>query len=472
VYLPFAFNRNVQDHDTVLFHDDGVRCLYIGGKDGPDFIAVQQSGRQEDASDDSRLTYVAMTRAQAQVVAWWSPAYDEPNGGLSRLLRGRRPGEPCVPNRCTPAKISDDDAMARLREWEAAGGPVIEASVLAAVTPVPATSVPSGLGRRHFHRSIDTGWRRTSYSSLIRVAEATGVTSEPEVTELDDEAGDIPLTENGSGPDMPSPMAALPRGATFGSLVHAVLETADPAAADFAAELEGQVRRYLTWWPVDVCAVELAAALVPMYDTSLGPLASDLTLRQIGLRDRLRELDFEIPLAGGDVRGAAPNVSVSEVGELLHAHLPTDDPLASYADRLMSAALGDQSLRGYLAGSIDAVLRLPDHRYLVVDYKTNYLGDTAADYSHARLAEAMLHSDYPLQALLYTVVLHRFLRWRVADYEPSRHLGGVLYLFVRGMCGAATPVVDGQPCGVFSWQPPAELVVALSDLLDAGRQAA
>jgi exodeoxyribonuclease V beta subunit len=472
VYVPFAFNRNVQDRDIVLFHDDGVRCLYIGGKDGPDFSAVQQLGRREDASDDSRLTYVALTRAQAQVVAWWSPAFDEPNGGLSRLLRDRRPGDPCVRDRCQPAKICDDDAMARFREWEAAGGPVIGEAVIAAAPPVLAKPVPPDLDSRHFHRSIDTGWRRTSYSSLVRVAEATGVTSEPEITELDDETGDIPLTENASGPDVPSPMAALPSGATFGSLVHAVLETADPGAADFAAELENQVRRQLRWWSVDVTAAELATALVPMNDTSLGPLAGGLTLHQIGLRDRLRELDFEIPLAGGDVRGAVPNVSVSDVGQLLRAHLPADDPVAPYADRLTSAALGNQSLRGYLAGSIDAVLRLPDNRYLVVDYKTNYLGDNAADYSHARLAEAMLHSDYPLQALLYIVVLHRFLRWRVPGYQPEGHLGGVLYLFVRGMCGADTPVVDGQPCGVFSWQPPAELVVALSDLLDEGRQAA
>jgi exodeoxyribonuclease V beta subunit len=472
VYLPFAFNRNVQDRDMVLFHDDEVRCLYIGGKESPDYQAVQRLGRQEEASGDSRLTYVALTRAQAQVVAWWSPANDEPNGGLSRLLRGRGPGEPCVPNRCAPAKISDDDAMAQFREWEAASGPVIEASVAAAAPSVPAKSAPPDLGRRHFHRSIDTGWRRTSYSGLIRVAESTGVTSEPEVTELDDETGDIPLTESASGPDVPSPMAELARGAKFGSLVHAVLEEADPAAPDFVAELETQARRHLTWWPVDVSAAELAAALVPMSDTSLGPLADGLTLRQIGLRDRLRELDFEIPLAGGDVRGAVPNVAVADVGVLLRAHLPADDPVVPYADRLTSAALGDQSLRGYLSGSIDAVLRLPNQRYLVVDYKTNYLGDTAADYSHARLAEAMLHSDYPLQALLYTVVLHRFLRWRVAGYEPERHLGGVLYLFVRGMCGIDTPVVDGQPCGVFSWQPPAELVVALSDLLDEGRQAA
>ena len=125
--------------------------------------------------------------------------------------------------------------------------------------------------------------------------------------------------------------------------------------------------------------------------------------------------------------------------------------MAPYADRLISDALGGESLRGYLSGSIDAVLRIPDglgHRYLVVDYKTNWLGNsdrplTAADYDRPRLTEAMLHSDYPLQALLYSVVLHRFLRWRQPGYDPARHLGGVLYLFVRGMCGPDTPVIDG-----------------------------
>ena len=78
---------------------------------------------------------------------------------------------------------------------------------------------------------------------------------------------------------------------------------ADPFAADLAAELEAQIREHAVWWPVDVPAAELAAAMVPMHDTPLGPLADGLTLRQIGLQDRLRELDFEFPLAGGDLRG-------------------------------------------------------------------------------------------------------------------------------------------------------------------------
>jgi exodeoxyribonuclease V beta subunit len=480
VYLPFAFNRNVWEKDLILYHDGPTRCLFVGGKESQDYREVERMGREENAGDDSRLTYVALTRAQAQVVAWWSPSYDEPNGGLSRLLRGRRPGESVVPDKCVPAKINDDDALARLREWEAIGGPTLEQSVLTPAPAPPAAPAPKNLDARHFHRSIDTTWRRTSYSGLIRVTETTGVSSEPEVVALDDEVGDLPLLEPSTGPHVPSPMADLPKGATFGTLVHAVLETTDPFAPDLTAELATQIGEHSVWWPVDVPAADLAAALVPMHDTPLGPLAADLTLREIGLRDRLRELDFEFPLAGGDLRATAPQVYLRDVGRLVAKHLSADDPLANYAERLMGDALGNQSLRGYLNGSIDAVLRIPHgdgHCYVVVDYKSNWLGDgdgslTSADYERARLVEAMLHSDYPLQALLYSVVLHRFLRWRQPGYSPERHLGGVLYLFVRGMCGADTPVIDGHRAGVFDWQPPASLIVAMSDLLDAGRMAA
>ena len=116
-------------------------------------------------------------------------------------------------------------------------------------------------------------------------------------------------------------------------------------------------------------------------------------------------------------------------------------------------------------------------RYVVVDYKTNWLGGfgpagaeplTAWDYRPEAMAAEMIRAHYPLQALLYSVALHRFLRWRQPVYDPTTHLGGVLYLFLRGMCGPETPVVGGVPCGVFSWQPPAGLIQDVSDLLDRG----
>jgi exodeoxyribonuclease V beta subunit len=476
VYLPFAFNRYVPEPSHVLYHDGPRRCLDIGGKRAG-FKQVQALGRREAAGDDIRLTYVALTRAQSQVVAWWAPSWDEPNGGLSRLLRGRAPGASVVPDRCDD-RISDEDAVALLRTWQEAGGPVVERSEVVEAPDRATPPLPDGLGVRRFTRQVDTAWRRTSYSGLIRAAaEQVGVTSEPDAGALDDEVAEVPTSSAADvpGADVASPMADLPVGADLGSLVHAVLEEADPEAGDLEAELARVATEQLAWWPVDVTPDVLAAALVPLHDTPLGPLLPGLTLRDLAQRDRLCELDFEIPLAGGDrgTRGAA-DVRLRDVGELLRRHLPDDDVLRPYAERLLEPSLGSQSLRGYLSGSVDVVLRVAGPRYVVVDYKTNRLGErdrplTAADYAAPRLAEAMLHSDYPLQALLYSVVLHRYLRWRQPGYDPATHLGGVLYLYLRGMCGPETPVLDGHPAGVFSWQPPAALVTDLSDLLDGRR---
>ena len=72
---------------------------------------------------------------------------------------------------------------------------------------------------------------------------------------------------------------------------------------------------------------------------------------------------------------------------------------------------------------------------------------------------------------LYTAALHRFLRWRLPGYDPTRNLAGVLYLFLRGMTGPGTPTVAGKPCGVFAWEPSKALVEELSDVLDRGGSA-
>ena len=65
-------------------------------------------------------------------------------------------------------------------------------------------------------------------------------------------------------------MANLPVGATFGSLVHAVLEHTDPAAPDLRAELLGHIDEQRGWWPVELDREELADALVAVCDSPLG----------------------------------------------------------------------------------------------------------------------------------------------------------------------------------------------------------
>jgi exodeoxyribonuclease V beta subunit len=480
VHLPQLFDRSVKEWPTVhAYHEGDQRCLDVA-----DSARAKALARAEEAQEDLRLAYVAMTRARAQVTLWWAPTWNAPHGALTRLLFGRGPGDAVVPDRAPVGE--DDDAVDEvLQAWAAAGAFVVEPTGPDAA-PVSLQPPAGELAARPFDRELDTEWRRTSYSGLIRAEDqvAHGTGSEPEQAGTDDE--DDPedleppdeLDADETDPALLSPMNGLPAGATFGSLVHAVLEHADPLAGDLRAELLARVEEERRWWSVAATSEELADALLPMQHTSLGPLAGGLTLAEIGMTDRLCELDFEFPMADGDATcppGAEPpGLPLAEFAGALRRHLPADDPMRPYADRLEAPSLGGQVLRGYLSGSIDVVLRLGDaggQRFVVVDYKTNSLGDptrplTALDYTPAKVAEAMLHSHYPLQALLYSVVLHRYLRWRLPDYAPERHLGGVLYLFVRGMVGPATPVVDGVPCGVFSWQPPVALVEDLSAILD------
>jgi exodeoxyribonuclease V beta subunit len=266
-------------------------------------------------------------------------------------------------------------------------------------------------------------------------------------------------------------MAGLPKGAAFGTLVHEVLESVDVSADDVRTRMAEEAERLGTAHVAGVTPAALADALAPSLETPLGPLVGGRCLADIPDADRLVEMEFEMPLAGGDTPTGAARVS--QIADLLRAHLPADDPLRDYADDLDIPELTQRRLRGFLTGSIDAVLRVDDGhpRHLVVDYKTNWLGGerlTAADYTSEAMARAMRQAHYPLQALLYTVALHRYLRWRQPGYDPSAHLGGVLYLFLRGMAGPETPVVDGMTCGVFAWSPPVELVVDLSRLLAGG----
>ncbi len=266
VYLPTLWDKYVgKDPEIPLFHDDiGRRCRDVGGRSPFHRDAVARHWR-EDAGESLRLLYVALTRAQSQVVVWYATAeLNTPASPLHRMLFGRRPGTAAVPD--GQALVSDDRLPEILGAWQRAGGPTSELAELVPPDPAPLQRSPDELAARTFTRSIDTTWRRTSYSSLSAAASATrsrpgdireGSLSEPEelpevgdALVLVDDAG-FGDTTDGSPIDslddraaaaVPSPMADLPVGATFGSLVHAVLEHADPAAADFRAELLSHIR--------------------------------------------------------------------------------------------------------------------------------------------------------------------------------------------------------------------------------------
>jgi exodeoxyribonuclease V beta subunit len=492
VYYPFLWEPGYipRGEQPVVFHDPGAgdaRTVDVG-LDGPDFPRHQRQFEVEQRGEDLRLAYVALTRAQHQAVVWWAGSWDSRHSALGRLLFARdEEGNVAPSGAATP---TDAAATARFEALAAAapGRVSVERSLLglpARWTGPPAEPLPLEAAR--FDRALDWRWRRTSYSDITAAAHEARVGSEPEDEVLADEppvpapavAAAGAATAAGDGAAgllaVPSLLGAMPGGVRVGSFVHAVLEATDFTAPDLRAELTGHVAAARARHAVDVGdPAAVVAGLLAAIETPLGPLLGGARLRDLPRADRLDELDFELPLAGGE--DPAGHLAPARIGAVLREHLPPGDPLRAYADRLEDPALR-QDVRGYLTGSIDLVVRLRDSdgvpRFAIVDYKTNWLGGageelTAWHHRPAALAAEMERAHYGLQALLYTTALHRYLRWRLPGYDPGRNLAGVLYLFLRGMTGPATPTVDGTPCGVFAWRPAPGLVQALSDVLDAG----
>jgi exodeoxyribonuclease V beta subunit len=486
VYAPYLWDRSVPQHpDPLRYHDAAGRVLDVGGPTDAGYDDRRALHLREEAGESLRLAYVALTRAASQVVTWWAPTQNAERSPLHRLLFADRGLGGELGERTA---IGSDDGPFHTRlealSAESDGRIAIERADAPSRVWRPASPSAPSLAVRTFDRDLDLLWTRTSYSGLsaglhdpvpsvgltLTEAEEPGTVDEPPT-----EAAERTPSADGDEAAIPSPMAALPRGAAFGTLVHAVLERSDFTVPDASAELAAHAEALGAERVVGVPGRDLATALAPALATPLGPLAGGRTLADISRADRLDELDFELPLLGGDQ--PTGTADIGQIAALLRRLLPGDDPLRGYADDLDTPLVAARTMRGFLGGSIDAVLRVHDDgggpRYLVVDYKTNWLGVddrlTSAHYRPEAMARAMREAHYPLQALLYSAALHRFLRWRQPGYRPESHLGGVLYLFLRGMCGPDTPVVDGAPCGVFSWRPSADLVVALSDLLDRGQ---
>ncbi|MCZ2826038.1 MULTISPECIES: UvrD-helicase domain-containing protein [unclassified Modestobacter] len=487
VFVPFAWDTSgggSQERLPRIYDDSGRRIRHVGGSNGPGYAQACRAEARDSAGEELRLLYVAATRAVCRLVLWWAGSSKTATSPLHRVLFSADPAVE-VPLRVpVPA---DDDAEARLRMLSGAAPGGVDVAVVASTAtggiaaPSPAAADASRLAADELRRTLDTGWRRTSYTRLTRDAHEApaAVVAEPETDGQDDEIDELLADDDADGSpalqrlrQIPSPMADLAGGTIFGTLAHAVLEKALGGQGDPLNRLRAAAHHQLLGHGGGPSAEELATALETAVSTPLGVLADGRRLTDIASRDILTELDFELPLAGGDV--PLGDVRLGAVADLLRRYLPAADRMVAYPDALGIPELADQPLRGFLTGSLDAVIRLgeaEEPRYVVVDYKTNRLAPptvplTAWHYRASALDAAVIRAHYPLQALLYQVALHRFLRWRQPGYLPDRHLGGVLYLFLRGMCGARVGAApEDEIPGVWSWCPPASLVVALSDLL-------
>ena len=114
----------------------------------------------------------------------------------------------------------------------------------------------------------------------------------------------------------------------------------------------------------------------------------------------------------------------------------------------------------YLTGAIDLVF-YHNGQYHVADYKSNHLGIMLEDYQPTKIYQNMINQKYILQAAIYLVALHRYLKQRIRDYDIKQHLGSAYYLYLRGMHAEQSPSENG----VYGWRPSDELILTLDQTL-------
>jgi len=428
---------------------------------GAGLVAADQD-TAEALAEAERLAYVALTRACSELVLVWGHADRQQGSPLVSWLFGADAIEidltlrtdahlqqylidqqvPVSVSECTP---SDGDDGSR---WTAP-----ETDVELTVGSVPDT--------------IDRSWGRASYSAWISTTtEASQLESgrdpEPEPLETNVD-GETTWSDTG-------PLADFPRGPGPGDCLHRMLERisfqGDPSDAEV---LEAELRR--TGLDPDLWIDRLRDGLGQVLATPLGGPLDSLALRQLGPERRLHELSFDLPVK---------HMVTSRLVEVFRRE-PASRFGEDYIPHLEQLAINS---RGFLTGSIDLVFSDHDDlsraRWWVADWKSNWIGERGNDgrsqqcgpkhYSQAAMHEQMIHHHYPLQAHLYLVALHRHLQWRLPGYDPTRHLGGYAYIFLRGMPGSTDQASERSGPGRIVEPAPLQRILSLDQLLKEGDQ--
>jgi exodeoxyribonuclease V beta subunit len=414
VYLPLAWRiaeRSGKHAPRVLqYHDaDGRLRFDLGSRQ---FLEHRAQAFSEDYDERLRLWYVGLTRAVHAVHAYVAERKntsgacpDWERAPLVELLRAiaGAPGEPLDEARL-------EATIAGLAGITVVGPcPAPAARFVAAPRPESAAAPPPPLPAVRPFR-----WMH-SFSSLARRAAAV-VEESGAADEADADFTPAPTDLSGSATaDDPALLALADfQGTRFGSAVHGILEAAgaDSVWPAQCSLVERQLRAH-------GIALEGAASPAPIERIArwldrvrTGELASGLTLAGLAGDARVTEFSFQLPLE---------HAQLDTIRACCTAH--------GFADTVPEELAGPP-LEGLLTGSIDLVFA-HQGRYHVLDYKTNRLGERLADYGDAALDAAMRGHHYDLQALLYTVALHRYLGRRLRGYAPQHHLGESWYLFLR-----------------------------------------
>lgn len=426
VYLPFACSdkppkkkpvattRDPDGTTTVLFDADSD----AGG-------AAARRAALDDAQEQLRLLYVAMTRARHTTWLGIAPIRHGNACGFSRSALGYLLS--------ADRKIAEHEIAGRLHAvFDGIDGVAIEAIA----GDAPLTRFRSSTTRDDlrpapvYAATFERDWSIGSFSAFVRNLQRQPGPAmvTPSVEEE--------VLEGVAEPDVAvrssAPRHRFPRGALPGNFLHDQLEWLAAQRFDLTdAAVRDQLVRRCERDGWGHRAGDVVAWLSDVVTTPLPALGASLD----ALPRVLPEMEFWFPSAG---------VDAADIDALCRTHL---------LDGRDRPPLPTRSLSGMLMGFADLVCEV-DGRYWVVDYKSNALGDDDAAYDTDALAASMASHRYDVQSAVYLLALHRLLARRLgARYDPDRDLGGAVYLFLRGIRGPAA--------GCYVVRPPRALLDAL-----------
>jgi exodeoxyribonuclease V beta subunit len=436
VFLPFICSAKPVDGSRLPLHyHDAAGKAQVTLSPTAELIALADDER---LAEDLRLLYVALTRAQH---ACWLGVTDLKRGNnnssvlhlsaLGYLLGGGAALlESAGLKRWLEDLQQDCSALAYGEMPEATAEhyhpPQNEAALLAPLIP---------------KRKASENWWIASYSAL-RISDILSVGSDeapesPQAQKLfDDERLD---------PQAPREMVAggadlhrFPRGPNPGTFLHGLLEwagdegfVATPKAVEDAIARRCNRRGWEGWiTTLSDWLQHLLKSPLPVGTGQAPVILEQLTHYQV-------EMEFWF---------ASHKVDVLKLDALVCQHTHKGVPRVAAEPVL---------LNGMFKGFIDLTFE-HDGRYYVADYKSNWLGVDDAAYTEQAMEQSILDNRYDLQYVLYLLALHRQLKARLADYDYDRHVGGALYLFLRGTRASTQ--------GVYFARPPKELIERMDRL--------
>ena len=442
VMLPFACSARAVDGRSKappMFHEqqDEQYSLVLELAKGDLAKPAQKLADDERMGEEMRLLYVALTRARYATWICVAPqgfktggsSIDLHKSGLGYLLAG---DGTVAPERLTEVV----EAVAKRCDVIAVCKAPAQTEDVHVAPARP--SVSQALQPLH---SLAENWWIASYSALAIADDRTRMGAESPVALEPATALEANLQEQDDEQNLPAGVGihAFPRGAGPGTFLHGLFEWAGDegfgnAASDEQALHDAVARRCnLRGWErwIDTLSAWLSHYLkAPLRFNGTQCTLAALSTYQV-------EMEFWF---------SSRNVSVERLDALVREHTLGGTP---------RPMLAPNQLNGMFKGFIDLTFE-HEGRYYVADYKSNWLGSTDSAYAAEAMAETMLDKRYDLQLCLYLLALHRQLKLRLPGYDYEQHMGGALYLFIRGH--------QAPTHGLHFERPPRKLIEQLDQL--------